>query len=228
MADALLKRQARPKPALRLIQGEAALARREPTDEELIEALRSGDQRVAGLLYDRLVGNVEKALYRVFGQREPEHDDLVQTAFEQIVLTLQRKSYAQACSLKTWASSIASHIALNTLRSRRCERKVLDRSARIHDDLHPRAVDGEGRVSARLELERMRRELAHLPMEQAETVLMHDVLGHDMAEIAVILQASVMATQTRLFRGRRELLRRMGVERPPTRKRRAVGVKTEA
>jgi RNA polymerase sigma-70 factor (ECF subfamily) len=210
-----------PKRELRLIQG-VAHGSRSPTDDELIAAVRNGDQRVARLLHERLVGNVEKALFRVFGQREPEaeHEDLVQTAFEQIVLTLQRQSYGRACSLKTWASSIAGHVALNTLRSRRSERRVLDRNAQVRDDAPGRLIDGEGRVTARLELERLRRELAHLPFEQAETVLLHDVLGHDLNEISVMLEASVMATQTRLFRGRRALLRRMGVEPQASRRRR--------
>jgi RNA polymerase sigma-70 factor (ECF subfamily) len=218
-APASLKRVAPAKPALRLIQG-APLEKPETTDQELLEALWRGDQRVAGQLYDRLVSNVEKALFSVFGRREPEHDDLVQAAFEQIVITLQRRSFAQGCSLKTWASRIACNIALNTLRKRRCERRFIDRVTRVDESMHPRAVDGENWVSARFELERLRHELTHLPFEQSQTVLLHDILGHDLAEIAVMLQASVVATQTRLSRGRRALLRRMDVPSPQGRRRR--------
>jgi DNA-directed RNA polymerase specialized sigma24 family protein len=40
-------------------------------------------------------------------------------------------------------------------------------------------------------------------------VLLHDVLGHDLSEIAAMTDSSVAAVQTRLVRGRGELLSRM-------------------
>src|SRR5215212_10043987 len=66
------------------------------SDDMLIEAVVAGDSRVAGQLYDRLVGIVDRTLYRVFGRRESDHDDLVQATFEQIVLTLTKRRYARA------------------------------------------------------------------------------------------------------------------------------------
>ena len=56
---------------------------------------------------------IDRSLFRVFGRRETDHDDLVQTVFEQVVLTLARGSYARGCSLKTWAARIASNVGLN-------------------------------------------------------------------------------------------------------------------
>ncbi len=84
---------------------------------------------VAAALYDRLSGVIDRSLYRVFGRRETDHDDLVQSVFEQVVLTLARGSYAGNCSLKTWAARISSNVGLNALRARRRERKVVDHSA---------------------------------------------------------------------------------------------------
>src|SRR3954449_3095720 len=95
------------------------------SDDAIIEAVARGDSKVAGLLYDRLVGVVDRTLYRIFGRREPDHDDLVQATFEQIVLTLARQRFAGACSLSSWACSVASHVGLNALRSRRRERGVM-------------------------------------------------------------------------------------------------------
>jgi DNA-directed RNA polymerase specialized sigma24 family protein len=39
-------------------------------------------------------------------------------------------------------------------------------------------------------------------------LLLHDVLGHEVAEIASIAGAGISATQSRLLRARKELLRR--------------------
>src|SRR5690606_13993231 len=97
----------------------------------------AGNDRVAAALYDRLAGVIDRSLFRVFGRREPYHDDLVQSVFEQIMLTLARGSYAGNCSLKTCASRISSNVALNALRSRRRERKVVDRSADIPGEAQP-------------------------------------------------------------------------------------------
>ena len=97
--------------------GTGQTLQRAPSDEELIDAVQRGDHQVASVIYERLVGVVDHTLYRVFGRREVDHDDLVQAAFEQIVVTLSRRSYARACSLRTWASSIASHVGFNALPS---------------------------------------------------------------------------------------------------------------
>jgi DNA-directed RNA polymerase specialized sigma24 family protein len=70
----------------------------EPTDEEIVEAVARGEDRVADLLYERLVGVVDRTLFRIFGRREVDHDDLVQNTFEQIVLTLSKRLFACACN----------------------------------------------------------------------------------------------------------------------------------
>ncbi|HYP90017.1 MAG TPA: RNA polymerase sigma factor [Polyangiaceae bacterium] len=145
----------------------------------------------------------------MFGRREVDHDDLVQAAFEQIVVTLSRRSYARACSLRTWASSIASHVGFNALRSRRRERRVLDREAGIDAEPIRAGVDVEGEASARAELERLRVQLSEMKSTHAEAVFLHDVLGHELAEIALMTQVSISAAQSRLVRGRRELFRRL-------------------
>ena len=175
----------------------------------MIEAVRSGDHRLARELYERLFLVVDHTLYRVFGRREADHDDLVQAAFEQIVITLSRRSFARACSLKTWASTVTSHVALNALRSRRRERRVMDRSTELRSDLGMDTNDPERDAHARGVLDAVRQELAQMRPERAHAVFLHDVLGHDLAEIAVMGEITVAAAQSRLVRGRKELARRL-------------------
>jgi DNA-directed RNA polymerase specialized sigma24 family protein len=42
--------------------------------------------------------------------------------------------------------------------------------------------------------------------------VLHDVVGHSLAEVAEITNASIPATQSRLFRGRRELEERIAAD----------------
>jgi RNA polymerase sigma-70 factor (ECF subfamily) len=176
-------------------------------DEALIAAVASGDSRAAAGLYDRLVGVVDRALFRVFGRRESNHDDLIQATFEQIVITLTRRRFAGACSLSSWACHIATHVGLNALRARRRERRVLG-LVEDTDTLLVVAACGpstEDQAGTRREMDRVRNHLASMSPEKAETILLHEVFGYELAEISVLTGASVSAVQSRLVRGRKEL-----------------------
>ncbi|MCK6533477.1 MAG: RNA polymerase sigma factor [Polyangiaceae bacterium] len=188
----------------------SAEARPPRADAELIEAVVCGDGAVAGELYDRLLVTVEQTLFRVLGRRESDHEDLVQSSFEQIVKTLATRRFAGACSLKTWASSVATNVGLNALRSRRRERGVFDRS---EIDLPASSAAGdnpERDASLRRDIEHVRGVLASMSPARAEALLLHDVLGHDLAEIAALTGVSLAAAQSRLVRGRHELHERLG------------------
>jgi RNA polymerase sigma-70 factor (ECF subfamily) len=180
------------------------------TDRELIEAVVSGDGAVAGELYDRLFHTVDQTLFRILGRRESDHEDLVQSAFEQIVKTLATRRFAGACSLKTWAASVATHVGLNGLRSRRRERGVFDRNEETALSAGAASDDPERDATLRRELEIVRRELAAMNPARAETLFLHQVLGYDLAEIAALTGTSIAAAQSRLVRGRHELYERLG------------------
>lgn len=181
------------------------------TDEQLVEAVQRGDGAIPDQLYHRLVDAVDVTLYRIFGRREPDHEDMIQLAFEQIVLTLSRRSYAGACSLRTWATAVTSRVAFNVLRARRRERAVVVPTLDEPPEAGVVGSDGECQSLARAELERLRVQLARMKPERAQAVFLHDALGHELAEIAAMEGISVAAAQSRLVRGRKELYKRLGL-----------------
>lgn len=180
-----------------------------------MEAFAKGDRLVAEQLYDRVVHVVDGTLYRVLGRRGPDHQDLVQSVFEQLILTLTERRFAGGCSLRGWAATISVHVGLNALRARQRERKVIDRKAQFDFEVQHFRDRGssEERMTARLDMERLRHLLAQLDPDKATTLVVHDVLGHSLAEIAVMTRSSVAATQSRLVRARRELRKKL--ERDP-------------
>jgi RNA polymerase sigma-70 factor, ECF subfamily len=203
-------------PRLRVVKGGAPSVASEPypddiTDEALVAALREGEAQKAAILYDRLIRVVDGALVRILGRREQDHDDLVQSVFEQIIVALQKDRFEGGSTLRGWASAIACNIGLNALRSRIRERRVVDR-ARDADMEARRAgtlVDAERQASARSELGRVCEELAAVSPEKATAVLLFDVFGHDLAEVAALTGVSMAAAQSRLVRGRKELHERL-------------------
>jgi RNA polymerase sigma-70 factor (ECF subfamily) len=177
------------------------------TDEALVAALCAGDCQKAGILYDRLIRVVDGALVRIIGRREQDHDDLVQSVFEQIIVALHKGQFAGGSTLRGWAAAVACNLGLNALRSRIRERRVVDR-ARDADVEARRAgthLDAEREAGARSELARVCEELAAMNREKATAVLLYDVFGHDLTEMAVLTGVSVAAAQSRLVRGRKEL-----------------------
>jgi RNA polymerase sigma-70 factor (ECF subfamily) len=196
---------------LRVLPGGSLPQAHEPTDAELIDAFERGEGRACEKLYDRLIGVVEGTLWHVLGRRDEHHNDLVQSAFEQIVMTLSRRKFARACSLSSWAATVTTHIAFNSIRSRTRERKVLDRKrdGDVEASNFPEYGDLEHELGVREELTRVRAHLADMDSTRATTLFLHDVLGHELAEIAVLTGVSVAAAQSRLVRGRKELHARL-------------------
>lgn len=205
------------RPKLRVIAGQGGEATSQPSDEVLIDAVIRGDASVAGALYDRLLPLVDATLFRMLGARGSDHDDLVQATFEQIVKTLTTRRFARACSLRTWASSIAANVALNALRSRVRERRVVDRNETAVEASERSFArdDPERDLTLRREIARVRAALREMNPQRAEALVLHDVLGHDLAEVAALLGASIAAAQSRLVRGRRELKQRLDAAESP-------------
>ena len=65
---------------------------------------------------------------------------------------------------------------------------------------------------------RLIRVLSSISSSHAEAVVLHDLLGHDLAEIARLTGVSVAAAQSRLVRGRRKALRLLTVAERRARK----------
>jgi RNA polymerase sigma factor (sigma-70 family) len=113
--------------------------------------------------------------------------------------------FARGCSLSSWAYTVTTHFAFNVLRSSTHERSVIDRHSGIPAAAPSRrAEDDVERVAhTREQLERLRVHLARIKPEKAEALILHDVLGHDLTEIAALTGISVTAAQSRVLRGRR-------------------------
>ena len=171
-------------------------------DTELLAALRGGDASAATALYRRARPQVDRTITHLLGSRDPDHEDLVQLSMIELVGSLGR--FRGECSLDTWTSRITAHAVYKELRRRRSGGKLLA-DARDIELTGPQSRDIERDISLRALMTRLQKHLDTLDPIKAWTLLLHDVCGYDLREIAQITESTVAAAQSRLVRGRAEL-----------------------
>jgi RNA polymerase sigma-70 factor (ECF subfamily) len=197
---------------LRIHVGKAtASPQGELNDEELCDALAAGKLWAADVFYARVEETVEMVLYRVLGAGDAEREDLMQQSLEKIVSSVLSGRFTRGCSLKSWAALITQNVAFDALRTRARERAVLDRRF-DHDALEVVATDSatpERTAEVRQGVEAVQAALAATKRERAEAVILHDLLGHELTEIARLTGVSPAAAQSRLVRGRRDVVARI-------------------
>jgi RNA polymerase sigma-70 factor (ECF subfamily) len=184
--------------------------RGEASDVEVVAALARGEVWAADALYERIAQPVDRTLRRLLRTLGSEHDDLVQSVFERILRVLTERSLTLTYDLPAWASVVALRVGLDALRRRGREGRLFQ-ALPDEIDVHEPGLDR--RVEARSDLLRVQRVVAKMKSKYSETVLLHDVLGHDLAEVADLTGVSVAAAQSRLVRGRKDLMRRMAAEK---------------
>jgi len=173
----------------------------------LVSGVAAGQRWAHAALYDLLSPAVARTLQKFLRDSSGDYQDLVQTTFERIVRTLRSTRGTEIVNLSAWASSIAAHVALDALRSRARERRLFQRESSGPVESAP-APSLERQLEARKQLEWLQKTLGRMNRDQAQTILLHDVLGHGLSEVAALTGVSVAAAQRRLSRGHHELLRR--------------------
>jgi RNA polymerase sigma-70 factor (ECF subfamily) len=173
---------------------------------------------------------VRAVLRRLVGTDDPEYEDLVQSSIENVLVTFERGKFRGDCPQGGWAAVIARNVAIDAIRARRRERQLF---ARDEADLiaadSVRGADAktgpEHLTGVQERLHRVKRAMLGLGAQKANVVFLHDVLGHELADVAGILKITVAAAQSRLVRGRREIIEQIDAPRGPGASRASAGMK---
>jgi RNA polymerase sigma-70 factor (ECF subfamily) len=193
------------KPDLRLVPGVEAPPQVRPDDSQLLAALRHGDSRTAALFYDRMRPVIDRTVGRLLGARDPDREDLAQLALIELVRTIDR--YRGDCPLDAWASTISAHIVYKHIRRRQLERRLFQGALELETPASPARDVVMGNLVGRIG-----EHLAGMDQARSWAVVLHDVHGYELKEMAAIMSCSVAAAQTRLSRGRRELHERIAAD----------------
>lgn len=164
---------------------------------------------------------VDTVVRRLVGSRDPEFEDLVQSSLVNVLTTFDRGKFRGDCPPGGWAAVIARNVAVDAIRARARERRVFQHGwdTALADDRAQIAADpGPERLTdIRLTLDRVNQALSGLGPKKARVVYLHDVLGYELGEVATMLGTSVAAAQSRLVRGRHEIVETMGAKPRPKR-----------
>jgi RNA polymerase sigma-70 factor, ECF subfamily len=156
-------------------------------------------------------------LYRLVRNRAIA-EELAQDVFLRVYRF--RNRYQPEAKFSTWLFRITTNVALNWRRDTRWETAHLRLDAALHDARQIQVPDQTLRADQQLLAEHHAKEIRDaidsLPAKQLAAVLMHKYEGMDYAAIADVLDCSIPALKSLLFRAYETLRRRLAHFAPPS------------
>ncbi len=166
-----------------------------PTDAELLDAHRAGDRDAFG----RLAGRYTERLWGV-AVRTLHHPEDAADAVQEALLSAYHRagSYRGRSSVRTWLHRIVINTCIDRIRHERARPTV----PWYGHDIVARRPDPATEVATRMAVGDA---LAALSIEQRVAVVLVDVQGWPLAEVAAILEVPVGTVKSRCARGRSRL-----------------------
>lgn len=182
------------------------------TDAELIANALVGDSRA----FDELFGRHQEMVFALCMRtlRNREHAlDAVQDTFLNVFRKLDRFSGESAFS--TWLYRVTLNTCYDQLRKRK--RRQVDPLPEHHDPADPTSQDQYSAVEVRPDIAAA---LDRIPEDFRSAVVLADIDGLPLAEVAAILDVPVGTVKSRVYRGRRLLAEILGNLNDPSERQR--------
>jgi RNA polymerase sigma-70 factor (ECF subfamily) len=172
------------------------------TDAELVARVVDGDHQAFETVMRSHEDRVFSVCLRIMGDREKALD-----ATQETFLTVFRKAgqFKGDAALGTWIYRISVNTCYDQIR--KAKRRPSESLPDYIDPSDPSAEDALDSAALRPEIERA---LLEVPDEFRAAVVLFDIEGLGMAEVAKILGVPVGTVKSRVFRGRRLLAKRLG------------------
>ena len=168
-----------------------------------LEDARHGAKQAFGKLIEAYQSPVFNLAYRMLGNAD-EAEQAAQEAFIRAWTRLD--SYDPAFKFSTWLLSITSNYCIDQIRKRRAQLLSIDEPLPAHPALMSEgSASPEAQVVSRERDENVQLLLQTLPPDYREAVILR--YWHEMSydEIAEVMETTVSAIKSRLFRARRQL-----------------------
>lgn len=183
----------------------------EPSDVELVRSARAGDEAAFEALFNRHRRRVSLIASRFFRQRE-QIEEVVQESFTKAYFALDDFSNQQESSFAAWLARIAFNSCYDELRrlKRRPESLMSNVSAEESDWLKDQVRShgaGDDIEVAAISRDLAGKLLARLSAEDRMVLIMLDVEGLSVSEIAKAVNWSASKVKVRAHRARANLRR---------------------
>ncbi len=170
-------------------------------DAELVRQMQAGDEQAFAIFYDRFAPGLFSMIYAILHDQK-ESEDVLQEAFVQ--MWKRTATYdATRSSLFTWAVMISRHKAIDRLRSRQRQSRLVDAVAVATDELaaSPPEERADNALARSEERERVRTAMAQLGEAQREAIDLAFFAGLTQSQIAEKLGAPLGTVKARIRRG---------------------------
>lgn len=171
-------------------------------DLALAQRAAEGDRAAQRELFHALKQAVHHTLFRILGANR-DIEDLIQDAFLEIFRALP--SFRGDSSLARWAQTIATRTAYLAISRRKPPAVDLDV---VEDEIVDRDPDAHRVAQARQAARRLYAALDRIDAKQRIAFALAVIDGLSLAEVAQLTESSVVAVKTRVWRARRDLVRR--------------------
>ena len=165
-------------------------------DATLVEAAKRGDQGAFEALVRETHRSVYGLVYRLVGNHD-DAADVMQEAYLRIWRSL--RSFRGDAAFDTWVYRVAANAALSHLKKRSRQPEPVDPA-----DLAPLERPAP-EPEEPLDVEALEGALTKLPIAMRTVIVMKDMYGFTLEEIAKQVGATEGAVKVRLFRARRRL-----------------------
>ena len=182
----------------------------EPTDWALVERVRAGDDRA----FDALMGKYSRPIlnfaWRMIGDAG-EAEDVAQEVFVRAYRSIRENKYHRTdAKYSTWLFRVARNAALDSLRRR--GRNPAESLAALEESGEQPVVTQQTaarEMATREGLDEIAAAVSRLPEDQRAVLLLSEYEGFSQAEIAATLRCSEKSVESRLYRARQFLRRRL-------------------
>ena len=171
--------------------------------DEIVAGLRKRDRQAAHAFYERYEKRINRVVWRMLGA-DPEHGDVVQQVFANILSSVQSLRDPQA--LDSWVTGVCANTVRRELRARKYRRflhPAMDRPA----DAYCRDETGQGVV-----VQRVYELLRRLKAEHQVVLTLRYIEGLTLGELAAACDCSLATVKRRLARARRIFVKRAGAD----------------
>ena len=170
-------------------------------DAQLVAACNAGDALAQRNLFRREYPRVNATIYRIVGSAR-DADDLVQETFIAVFRGLSR--FRGDSKLSTWIDRIAVRVAFHHIRGRGRPQIPLD----LVGEFEGPGGTTDDKAHARDGLRRLYAALSEMSAEARTAFALFAIDGRSISEVAKLTQTSFVAAKCRIWRARRELMKK--------------------